>query len=128
LSQKPSESIQQHKPVPKPAGPDLSLTPDVRTPPVPAEPVSREEADRLDAEILLRQPFQVVDVHREAGSRAGPKRFVLVTHGPLSSERITVRTPTGSEVMQRTMFSPDLVVEVRDGRLRGVRAGLHEGP
>ncbi len=94
-------------------------------PAVPAVPVTREEADRLDAEIMLRQAFHVRKVYRDPGGLA---RFVLVAEGALSSERITIQAPRGPEVGQRAMWSPDLVVEVRDGQLHGVRARLHEGP
>jgi hypothetical protein len=97
-------------------------------PAVPEMPVSPEEADRLDADIMLHQPFRVRDVYSVGSWWRGTRQFVLVTEGALSSERIRVRTPTGIDENQRSVFSPDLVVEVRDGKLYGVRARLHEEP
>jgi hypothetical protein len=92
-------------------------------PAVPEGPVPASEADRLDAEFMLHQPFRVREVAREA---AAPAHFVLVVDGSLASERLVVRTPTGTETRQRAMWSPDLVVEVRDGKIHGIRPALHE--
>jgi hypothetical protein len=94
-------------------------------PTVPAAAVVPAEADRIDAELMLRQPLHIREVGRDAAAPAAG-RFVLVVDGAVASERVVVETPTGPETRQRAMWSPDLVVEVRDGKLHGVRPQLHE--
>jgi hypothetical protein len=95
-------------------------------PAVPAAAVAPAEADRLEAEFMLRQPFRVREVGRDAAAPAAAGRFVLVVDGSVASERVAVETPKGTETRQRAMWSPDLVVEVRDGKIHGVRPQLHE--
>lgn len=98
-------------------------------PAVPHEPVSPQEAERLDAEFALRRPFQVLDVRPALGRDAGEaSRFVLVLHGWVSSEDFQVKTPNGVEAHNRHLMHPDVLVEVRDGRIYGVLARLHEEP
>ncbi len=94
-----------------------------RVPEVPGAPVTSEEAGRLQADFFLRQPIEVLRVTPARGSH-----FVLVTRGNVAAPTLEERTATGIERSQRTMSNPDLVVEVRDGRIYGVRAQLHEGP
>jgi hypothetical protein len=133
----------------QPTGPDWSLTPS--TPdervctqfihlknaddatavtllgPVPAisdGPVSRVEADHLQAEFFLRQDVRIVGVGRDRRTKA----LVLYTKGNVFAPTLQVKTATGAETAQRTMSNPDLTVEVRDGRIYGVAANLHVGP
>jgi hypothetical protein len=98
-------------------------------PELPTEPVSAEEADRLDAQLMLRGQFRVKDVRplkvRGRSGSDGASRFVLVAEGGLDSQTFRVRTPTGSEPHQRILYNPDITVEVRDGKIRGLHAGLH---
>jgi hypothetical protein len=96
-------------------------------PAVPADAVAPAEADRLEAELMLRQPLHIREVGRDAADPAAAGRFVLVVDGAVTSDRVLVATPTGPESRQRAMWSPDLVVEVRDGKIYGVRPQLHEG-
>jgi hypothetical protein len=91
-------------------------------------PVSEEDADRFDADIMLHQNFRVRDVYPVHAERPELTRVVLVVEGALSSERIQVKTPTGIDTNQRSVANPDLIVEVRDGLIHGVRARLHEEP
>jgi hypothetical protein len=93
-------------------------------PRVPDTAVSEAEADRLDADIMLHQDYRIRDLVPLGGGLLS--RFVLVVEGSVTSERILVRTPTGTDANQRSMWSPDLIVEVRDGKIHGVRARLHE--
>jgi hypothetical protein len=95
-------------------------------PAVPTAAVSPSEADRLNADIMLHQDFTVQDVYPDAAAEPGAPHMVLVTRGSVSSDRILVQTATGTEASQRAMFSPDLIVEVRDGKIHGVRPQLHE--
>jgi hypothetical protein len=95
-------------------------------PAVPDRAVSRDEADRLDAEFILRQPLRVAEVRPlppGKGTFEAP-RFVLVAKGSVTSERFLVEG--SAQPSQRMLFNPDIIVEVRDGRLHGVRAQLHE--
>jgi hypothetical protein len=95
-------------------------------PAVPTEPVSPEEADRLDAEFILRQPYRVLEVRPHETPKGGPPRFLLVLKGAVTSERLQVRTPNGEiEPRQRALSNPEVIVEVRDGKIYGVRAQLH---
>ena len=50
---------------------------------------------------------------------------MLYTKGNVSAPTLDVKTETGMEAAQRTMANPDLVVEVRNGRIYGVAAHLH---
>jgi hypothetical protein len=95
-------------------------------PAVPETAVAPAEADRLDAEVMLRQPFHVQEVGRDAAAPGAAGRFVLVVNGSVAAGRVVVRTPTGEETRQRAMWSPDLVVDVREGKIHGVRPQLHE--
>jgi hypothetical protein len=95
-----------------------------RLPAVPDTPVTSEEINRLQADYFLREPLEIRQVEPERGS-AG--RFVFVTRGNVAAPILPERTPTGVERSQRTMSNPDVVVEVRDGKIYGVRAELHMG-
>jgi hypothetical protein len=95
-------------------------------PAVPTEPVAREEADRLDAEFILRQRYRVLEVRPHESPKDGPPRFLLVLKGSVASEHLQVRNPKGEiEPSQRALSNPDVIVEVRDGKIYGVRAQLH---
>jgi hypothetical protein len=96
-----------------------------RVPAVPGAPVTSEEVNRLQADYFLREPVDIRQVGPERGSRG---RFVFVTKGNVAAPTLPERTPTGVERNQRTMSNPDVVVEVRDGKIYGVRAELHMGP
>lgn len=96
-------------------------------PVVPARAVSREKAARLDAEFILRQPLRIDAVRPrppEPGQDWSVPRFKLVAKGSAASERMLVEGD--SSPSQRTLYNPDIIVEVRDGRIYGVRAQLHE--
>ena len=91
------------------------------TPAVPAAPVTREEAERLQTDFFLRQDFRVVGTGRDGPTGA----LVLYTKGNMSVPTLGVKTGDGVEAAQRTMTNPDLLIEVRDGRIHGVAARLH---
>ena len=79
------------------------------------------EADRLQTDFFLRQDVRIVGAGRDKATGA----LVLYTKGNVSAPTLHVKTETGVETAQRTMANPDLVVEVRDGRIYGVAAHLH---
>jgi hypothetical protein len=93
-------------------------------PAVPNGPVSQAEADGLQTDFFLRQDVRIVGVGRDRRSGA----LVLYTKGNVFAPTLQVKTATGAQTAQRTMSNPDLTVEVRDGRIYGVAAGLHVGP
>jgi hypothetical protein len=96
-------------------------------PVVPTEPVGEAEADRLDAEIILRRPFRVREARPLPTPSGKSRRFVLWLNGGVASETYPVRTADGKlETGQRFLNNPDVIVEVRDGKIRGVKAQLHE--
>jgi hypothetical protein len=104
-----------------------------RLPVVPDAPQSRAEVDRLQTDFFLREKLRIVRVEvegRQQGHRrAAPTgRLVLVTRGNVSAPTIALQTSNGVERSQRTMSNPDLVVEVRDGKIYGVRSELYMGP
>jgi len=91
-------------------------------PAVPVDPISQEEADRLQANCFLHQDIRILAVRGAPSSR-----FVLVTEGNVSAPTLQVRSGTRVDRIQRAMISPDLIVEVRDGIIHGIRAEMHSG-
>lgn len=91
-------------------------------PEVPADPMSQEQADRFQVDCFLHQNIRIVSIRVSSSNR-----FILSTHGNVSAPAISVRGAHGVERIQRTMSNPDLCVEVRNGKLHGVRAELHSG-
>jgi len=89
-------------------------------PAMPAEPISQEEAERFQADCFLHQDIRILSVHL-----ASSNQFVLVTKGNVSAPTLQIRTAKGVDRVQRTMVNPDLIVEVRDGKIHGIRAKMH---
>ena len=98
-------------------------------PVTPEKPLSPEETERLlDGQLLLRENFRIKEVHPEkSDDSASRPRFILVVDGGISCERM-VMTPDGPRSQCRSLGNPDIVVEVRDGKIRGLRAQLHRDP
>jgi hypothetical protein len=95
-----------------------------RVPTPPATPVSEEDADSLQADYFLADSIEVLSVKTSPKHR---NQFILVTKGNVSPPTLAVRTRKGIENSQRMLFNPDVLVEVRDGKIYGVAARLHEG-
>jgi hypothetical protein len=94
-------------------------------PPVPADPISDDEADRLDAEFLLHAKLQILGVWPEPGpaGQGQPPRCRLALNGSYACRPLLIDgSPRPS---QRVLVNPDLIVEVRDGKVCGVRVQLH---
>jgi hypothetical protein len=101
-----------------------------RLPVVPNGPVSPAEVERLETDFFLRDKLRIVRVEVEGRQLGHPRsaptgRLVLNTKGDVSAPTIAVQ---GAKPRQRTMSNPDLVVEVRDGKIYGVRSELYMGP
>ncbi len=94
----------------------------VPMPTVPAKPVSPEEAERIQTECFLHQDIRILSIRADS-----PHRLVLTTKGNVSAPTLQVQTAKGVDRVQRTMANPDLIVEVRGGRIHGVRAEMHSG-
>jgi hypothetical protein len=98
-------------------------------PVVPTTAVSPEEADRLHAEFFLRGDYRVVSVQPETAQISGPDaRFVLVLKGNVSSPRIPQTGPRGTDVINRSLTDPDIIVRVEDNTIRAVSWRLHHDP
>jgi hypothetical protein len=99
-------------------------------PALPATPITEEDAERLDGQLFLRQPFKVTQVREEGKGAGGAARFILVTEGSVKApEGITIRAPQGTtRTHNRALLNPDFIVEVREGKLYGVKVKVHEDP
>jgi hypothetical protein len=95
-------------------------------PSVPDDPVTPEDAARLDAEFILRRSYRVEDVRPYPAGPNGEPRFLLVLKGGVDSEKMRVRTGEGQiEEGKRILSNPDVIVEVRDGKIYGIKAQVH---
>jgi hypothetical protein len=105
-----------------------------REPVVPKEPVAAGEAEQLQTDFLLRaEGLRIVRILRgepdgKGGLKSTPGRYTLLTKGGGNVPEIGVHTPHGVERSPRGGFNFDLIVTVRNGKLSGVRAGLHDWP
>lgn len=88
----------------------------------PEQPLSQEEAARFQTNCFLHQDIRILAARRDAQGR-----LVLFTKGNVSAPTLEVRTARGVDRVQRTMVNPDLIVEVRDGTIHGLRAEMHTG-
>ncbi|HEV3256782.1 MAG TPA: hypothetical protein VG013_07885 [Gemmataceae bacterium] len=105
-----------------PAANDL-LTP---VPAVPAAPVSEEEADYLDTQFIVRERFEIIEVRPQPGD---PDQRILVCKGNGSSQKMSVRSAGRVETgVQRHVSNPDIIVELRHGKIHGVRVTVHQEP
>jgi hypothetical protein len=98
------------------------------------EPVSEKTAEARQTDFFLRSDLRFRDLWRgepdgKGGQRDVPGRFTIVTKGSASAPKLRIRTERGVDPpSQLMMSSPDLVVEVRKGKIYGLRAELHMGP
>jgi hypothetical protein len=101
-----------------------------RVPGVTEEALPEDEVQRLQTDFFLRENIQVLSVTAEGNRRANVPAgcFVLATRGNVAAPILNQKTANGVERSQRTMANPDLIVQVRDGKIYGVRAELHMGP
>src|SRR5262249_51984305 len=93
-----------------------------RQPVVPNAPVTEDEASRLQVDFFLREPIQVLAV--QPADKSHPTIFRFVTRGNVAAPTIPILTARGVDRSQRTMTNPDLIVEVRDGKIYGLSAHL----
>jgi hypothetical protein len=97
-------------------------------PDIPNVVASDEEAERLDGALVLHRDLRIIDVWPEKPDPRHPApRFVLVTQGSYD-RHFQVATPEGVKSRSRSLYNPDVVVEVRDGKIIGLQARFHEEP
>ena len=95
-------------------------------PNVPDTPVSPPAGERLDAEFILRDHYRILEVRPSAKGPDGAPRFLFVLKGAVNSQEFPIRTAEGKiEKGRRSMSSPEVIVEVRDGKLYGIKAQIH---
>jgi hypothetical protein len=90
-------------------------------PVVPDRALTADEADSLQAEFFLRDDLWILEIRKTQI----PNRYCFVSQGNVAAPRLEVRRNNDVTSEQRTMSNPDLYVEVRDGKIYGVRATLH---
>jgi hypothetical protein len=91
-------------------------------PGIPGGAVTESEAEAIQTDCFLRDSnLQVVEIRKTQV----PNRYCFVTKGNVAAPRLEVRRNNDTSSEQRTMTNPDLFLEVRDGKICGVRATLH---
>ena len=109
------ESFMQKRNADEPGADDL-LGP---APAVPTTAVSESEADHIQTDFFLRDPdLRIVAIR----PTPVPNQYRFVTKSSVKSPRLEVRHGNDTSSEQRMMNKPDLYVEVRDGKIFGVRA------
>jgi hypothetical protein len=91
---------------------------------VPQGTISPEEAEPINADALLRGPgLRVLKVRPDPSARDGG-RFLLATQGGAAGPTMRVRSGETVDRVQKVVSNPEIVVEVRDGKLYGLRVQL----
>jgi hypothetical protein len=91
------------------------------------EPVSETTAERRQTDFFLRSNLRFRDIWRgepdgNGSRRAVPGRYTIGTKGSVSSPKLNIRTKRGIDPrVQAHASSSDLVVEVREGKIYGLR-------
>lgn len=97
------------------------------------KPLSEKQADALYAEFYLHHPeLRVLSIRKgepaaDGSMKATPGRYTLVTKVQGSTPALRIRNDQGvvESPSRLFMLDPDLVVEVRQGKIFGLRAELH---
>jgi hypothetical protein len=106
-------------------------------PTVPDHPLSKAEAEALQAAFFLRGELQYVEVRQYSdlpahrGKPGAETSYVLVTKGNVSAPRLTVwkdDRKMETESSQRIMSNPDIHVRVENGMIIPLRPELHTDP
>jgi hypothetical protein len=85
-------------------GPALTVSP---------QPVTPEEAARLNADAFLRADLVVQDVRADDDAH----RFILVMKGSATGEPLRIRSGDQVDRVQQMVTNPELIVEVREGKI-----------
>jgi len=99
------------------------------------QPVTEQEAERKQTDFFVRSPdLKVIDIwHGEPDGKGKqkptPGHYTLMTKGNVSSPPLRVRNGDSVDPpAQRHLNNPDLVIEVKDGKIKVVRSAMHVGP
>jgi len=92
--------------------------------PTPNEPITEEQADNFDANFCLHHPKIRIESLRALSSN----RFLFVAKGSISTPILLVRTGNKVDSVSRVLFHPDVVVEVRNGKIHPIRPQMHTEP
>jgi hypothetical protein len=93
-----------------------------RVPEVPEEPFATEgELERMQADFYLRDSGTKVISVSHAPSEDGPPRYYFKTQGNVTPPRLPIQRPKEVERWGRLMVNVKALVEVRDGKLFGIR-------
>jgi hypothetical protein len=89
--------------------------------------VSQKEAERLQTDFFLRGDLEFTEIRRgepdgEGDQVPAPGHYTLVTKGSISAPRMRVGNDT--EASQEHATNLGLIVEVRDGKIHGIRHSL----
>jgi hypothetical protein len=89
------------------------------------EVVDEDAKEAFDAASVLHNPCEIIDVWADS-STSSSHRFVLVIRGGAATPKVSVRTAAGLQSPgQRILINPDVLVEVRAGRIHPITVGLH---
>ncbi len=91
-------------------------------PEVTSEAISAEEAAHIDTDTFLRGDLRMVDVL--ADRSATGTRFLLITKGSGVGKTLYIRSGDKVNRVQRLVTDAALLVEVRNGKIHGVKTQL----
>jgi hypothetical protein len=99
------------------------------------EPVSEDEAERRAADFYLRaKGLKVIDVLEGVPDGQGkqvptPGKYTLVTKGLVTTPPQRLKTKTGvDDPRHGNLANPDVIVEIRDGKIVALRTELPMRP
>jgi hypothetical protein len=101
---------------------------------VPGRVLTVAEAEALSAEFFLRSgSLRILDVcsgepDGDGGQVERPGRYTLITRGAASTPYYRVAADGSAKREQSHISNPDIIVEVRGGKVFALRGQLHEGP
>jgi predicted Zn finger-like uncharacterized protein len=86
--------------------------------------IDEQDKPAFDAAVVLREPGTIIDVLPEDPTAPFP-RFALLLKGGFDIPKVSIRDKFGvHEGSQRGLFNPEVLVEVRDGRIYPLKVGL----
>jgi len=91
-------------------------------PKLPHEAISPDEAAHIDTDTFLRGELRLVEV-RPDGSGEG-SRFILLTKGSGVGNTLYIRSGDKVDRVQRVVTDAALLIEVRNGKIHGVKTQL----
>jgi hypothetical protein len=96
--------------------------------------LGQDEVEPVQVDFLLRSDMQIRgacrgEVDGQGGLKDVPGRYTLFTKGGSETPRLRVKTADGfRQEPQRVAVNLDLIVDVRGGKIYGVRADISQNP